>query len=138
MVDFVEVGSIVVSFIDDWTIVVGSVVVVFVLEVSIVVGWVDIPNDAVDVSVVNCVVVSVVLLSVVSSKRFVGVTVEARGEVGGSVEDSILVVVSLTAFVLETSVANLVPVVLPKATSFSIDAVVAVVEEIVVVSPSEL
>ena len=63
---------------------------------------------------------------------------EARVEVEGSVEDSILVVVSLTAFVLETSVANLVPVVLPKATSFSIDAVVAVVEEIVVVSPCVL
>ena len=92
---------------------VGSAVVVVVREVSIVVACVS--DDAVDVSVVNCLVVSVVVSSVVSlvvssvvsvvvssvvsSERFVLMMVETRGEVGGSVEGPFSVVVPLTALV---------------------------------------
>ena len=95
-------------------------------------------------SVINCEVLSVVLPSVVSSKRFVVVMVETTDldEVAGSVRlDSIPAVVSITAFVGEASVANVVATVLFKVVavvsevvSFSFDTVLSVVEVMSVVS----
>ena len=126
----------------------GSVVVVSIVVTGRCDGTFD---DTVEVSIVNCGVVSVVLASVVSSDMFVVVMVEIRElvEVEGSVElDSIPVDVSMTACVGEVSitdgaavvdltvVVSKVVAVVSEVTSLSIDVVITVDETILVVSCS--